>query len=412
MAHRRSVVLLALVSLLAAPEVASAGTVSAQDGRLDFTAGGGEANALRLAPAEGAVTVSDADSLQAGDGCVAVDAVTARCDLTGIETAVVELGDGDDSVAADELTLPATLSGGAGDDRLAGGLGADRFEGGPGADTADFTGKLDGTWLPAVRVAMPLPAGDEGDVVASDVERMEFGPGPDVVDDGPVARTVRTGAGADHVGMTGDGSLFAGPGDDRVLSVDSVPGSPETIDCGPGADTVYTWGDDRVDDNCEHAVYPNFVGEELPSWMTDRARREVTWYKMTSPLTVREVPPDRRQTLPDGRTVEITDGDAVAVTCKPACSMSARLTVTRKVARRLGLGSTRATLARIAPSRRAGKQTRSLRYTRRARAALRRVGSVPATLEVRTVDAAGKARVDLQRVRVTRSGRIRSRPPG
>jgi hypothetical protein len=398
-AHRRSVLVVALVTLLGAPGVASAGTVSAEDGRLALAAAAGEANAVHVAPADGVVVVTDAVALDAGPGCEAVGATTARCEAAGLEAVTIELGDGDDTVSAAELAVPLDLSGG------------------PGSDTVDLRERSGGTCV-ALQPAEQFCHGDDvHDVLGPDVERLVFGDGPDVIVGGgrPEPPIEVHGGGGDDDLTVGGGHhvVFAGPGDDKVVSAGWSYGAADDIHCGTGHDTAYPGWNDPIDDDCEDAVYMTFIGSELPADWTDRARREAPWYIIDDPINLiaHEVPVERRTTLPDGRTVEMTEsGGGVVVACATACTMSARLTVTRATARRLGLS--RRVLARAAGTRPAARQSRKLRFTRRARRALRRVRRVDAVLEVRTVDAAGAAQVVRQRVRVTRTGRITSRRPG
>jgi Ca2+-binding RTX toxin-like protein len=113
---------------------------------------------------------------------------------------------------------------GGGDDCLEGGRGADVLDGGPGAD----------------RLAGGLGA-----------DRLLGGTGDDIL---------RGGMQADYLtGSLGADLLIPGPGRDRVLggpgndTVRARDGARDSIDCGPGLDTVTA---DRVDRlrNCEHRV--------------------------------------------------------------------------------------------------------------------------------------------------------------
>jgi hypothetical protein len=399
-AHGRRILLVALVSLLAAPQAASAGTVSAENGRLAFTATAGEANTVHVIPGDGVVVVTDAVALDAGPGCEAADPTTARCDAAGLEAATIGLGDGNDTVSAAELAVPLDLSGG------------------PGGDTVDLRERSGGTCVALQRGEYFCRGGEKHDFVGPDVERLVFGDGPDAIVAGGRAEPPLEvhGSGGDDDLSVGGGHhrVFAGPGDDKVSSAGWNYGAPDDIRCGDGHDTAYPGWNDPIDDDCEKAVYLTFIGSELPADWTDRARREAPWYIIDDPINLiaHEVPPERRTTLPDGRTVEMSDdGRAVEVACSSACSMSARLTVTRAAARRLGLGR-RTVLARAATTSAAPRVSRKLRYTRKARRALRRARRVNALLEVRTVDAAGVTKVYRQRVRVTRTGRLTSRRPG
>jgi hypothetical protein len=112
-----------LLLLFAAPAQASTAELSA--GALRVIAAPGEANAITVTDTPTGPAVTDAGApLTLAPGCCA--------GATRIE---VDLGDGDDTLVLD-TSLPADVSGGAGDDFLEGGLGDDRLDGGTGADIA------------------------------------------------------------------------------------------------------------------------------------------------------------------------------------------------------------------------------------------------------------------------------------
>jgi Ca2+-binding RTX toxin-like protein len=127
------------------------------------------------------------------------------------------------------------LDGGAGDDTLDGGAGADALRGGPGEDAAAYLGRL-----AAVTVTLDGAAGDgapgEGDNIAADVEDAYGGNGGDTLtgSDGP--NTLDGGPGDDQVtGGKGTDGLYGGDGNDTI---DARDGVADTVDCGPGSDTV------------------------------------------------------------------------------------------------------------------------------------------------------------------------------
>ena len=62
------------------------------------------------------------------------DAATVAVSLSGIESVVGHMMDGDDQVSAARSTIPLTIHGGTGADSVAGGTGADRLHGGAGHD--------------------------------------------------------------------------------------------------------------------------------------------------------------------------------------------------------------------------------------------------------------------------------------
>ena len=102
-----------------------------------------EANALTVTAAltAGSMVVADTGAtLVAGPGCTLGADGSATCaapigsgQFAGIE---VDAGDVDDSVSV-AASVPATILGGDGDDRITGGDGDDSLAGGPGADFAD-----------------------------------------------------------------------------------------------------------------------------------------------------------------------------------------------------------------------------------------------------------------------------------
>ena len=285
----RRAILLSLALLAAAPASASAATVSLReirgdrytpgDARVSFIADAGERNVVALARDGMSVLVRDAGApLRPGAGCVALDAITARCSSAlVIAAADVELGDlGDTFIGAndprylaarvsggdgaDALTGPGNLqggpgadtltgsaiaesmSGGAGDDVLRGLGGDDTLSGdgdGDGADPGDVTAGNDqidggagidfvsyGASKAGVRIdlADPAPDGGEGerDVLAS-IENIIGGSGPDALsgDEGP--NLVNGGDGADLLrGRGGDDRLNDGAGIDTLYGGDGA----------------------------------------------------------------------------------------------------------------------------------------------------------------------------------------------
>src|SRR2546421_174581 len=109
---------------LAAPDAASAATVSVSNGKATYTAAPGELNNLTLTTQLHPLGVRFSDpgagSVSAGVGCMQINATTVGCaePLTGI---TVDLGDGNDTLT-DKLSLTrVTADGGQGDDVLVGG---------------------------------------------------------------------------------------------------------------------------------------------------------------------------------------------------------------------------------------------------------------------------------------------------
>jgi hypothetical protein len=138
------------------------------------------------------------------------------------------------------------LLGLAGDDELDGGPGADGISGGAGADdSVSYTGA-------PVNVTLDGQANDgaagEGDNVLPDVEDIYGTDGPDVLVGSAAANTIDGNAGDDRItGGPGADSLIGGDGDDTI---DSRDGSADSVDCGPGHDSVFYDANDILRD-CE-----------------------------------------------------------------------------------------------------------------------------------------------------------------
>jgi Ca2+-binding RTX toxin-like protein len=83
---------------------------------------------------------------------------------------------------------------------------------------------------------------------------VEGGLGSDELGDGSGRDTVNGTGGADNlIGQSGDTSVdrfYGGSGGDIVQSRD-VPAVKDTVECGPGTDTVYADKADVVGDDCE-----------------------------------------------------------------------------------------------------------------------------------------------------------------
>ena len=195
MARRGSSLLLVVaVITLAITASARAGTV----GRLNnpdegyaaiwFNAGAGERNDVTVHVAAKSIAIADSGApikVEAGSGCTAVDAHSARCPRGPHLT--VDLGDKADRArlvySAPARGDFADINGGAGNDTLIGGSQAESFDSGPGADVID------------------AGAGDDD---------LTGGEGPDV--------------------------LRGGPGND-TLNVHDYNGAPsDDVDCGRGND--------------------------------------------------------------------------------------------------------------------------------------------------------------------------------
>jgi Ca2+-binding RTX toxin-like protein len=113
--------------------------------KVEFTAGGGEANRLTITREAGSVRFADAVAVNPGTGCAAVTPNEATCAAPDDFRATADLGDGADEATA---TGPGVfklngeagsdeLIGHEGDDELVGGEDGDRLEGAAGLDSYD-----------------------------------------------------------------------------------------------------------------------------------------------------------------------------------------------------------------------------------------------------------------------------------
>lgn len=269
---------------------------------LTVVAGPMEANVIQITPQAGSITVLDsgAATISPGTGCQnasagnAVICATAPTVGDTRPTAIVDTGDLDDQVVARGVSLK--VSGGPGNDKLA---GPGAFDGGPGNDEiqgvpepgdrvtyANHTvgvnvdlvqqkgggpGELDklvnidevvggprgddlrGPFLKGTLEGGPgndrlRAAGDEGEnmdgghgndrllATRSGGGLLKGGPGDDEIIAGSEAEKLYGESGNDLLrGGSGEDLLRAGRGRDRVFSSD---GERDSIDCGPGRDSL------------------------------------------------------------------------------------------------------------------------------------------------------------------------------
>ena len=146
--------------------------------------------------------------------------------------------DRDDTLTG--TAAPESIYARAGNDRIDGAGGDDELDGGPGADVLIGS---DGT--DAVSYSGPAPisitldgqpndgATGEGDNVATDVEDLFGGDGPDRLSGDGGSNTIDGGGDDDRIdGGPGRDALFGGDGDDTITSQDN---QVDRIDCGAGS---------------------------------------------------------------------------------------------------------------------------------------------------------------------------------
>src|SRR4051794_22801860 len=285
------VLLSATAVLVAAPAAAQAATLVNDAGTLTYTADAGHANLVQFQEnpvGSGTVIVDrfDDDPITA-TGCTPVVPAPAfgiqefTCPgVTNIQASGLDLSDGLSVVAG---AIPATFSGGTGDDFLAGGGGNDTLDGGDDDDT--LSGGLGADVLiggagfdnvnyfsgagQAISVSLDGLANDgvagEGDNVGTDVEDV-FASSFDFVNNVPGTVTITGSAAANSLsvgsgtatidGGPGNDVLNGGPNDDTILARD---GFADRITCDGGNDTAIVDTPD-VTSGCENvqaAAVPN-----------------------------------------------------------------------------------------------------------------------------------------------------------
>ena len=362
---------------------------------LRFDAEPGERNALRVSavapPVEWAarkVRLSDSGApvMTSSPGCVSEDVHTVVCDVALPLTAT--LGDGDDTFAS-TVGRPATVDGGPGNDVLtgdpapltaeqvrlhgegAGGSEYSLFSGGPGDDVliggADFDklwGGLGNDRLTGHGGFDVLCGGDRdgasgcsalsgsGDDILDGGRYRDYivgGDGRDWLIGGAGADGLVAGPGDDLIDATGDAAsdpnetffeqVFAGAGNDRILSRD---GQPDDLYCEGGLDSFDRDPFDKVDLGC------TAPGGDSPA---------LTGASVRAPSSVRLLPGRRMLTVSVRCPALMPSGCSGTVTVRGAGRRLARgrykpIAAANKRTVRLRIGpSTRRVLARRTPKR-------------------------------------------------------------
>jgi len=231
---------------------------------------------------------------------------------------------------------------GAGDDTVTAGPGNDNFYAGPGRDT--FSGGVgDDTVFYSDRTA-PVTVtlndqaddgeGGEGDNVASDIETVYGGAGNDTIVAGPVASRLIAGGGNDTLkGSPDEDRIEGNEGDDTI---DSRDGRYDSIDCGPGNDTVLADPDDGVS-NCEvapdrdgdgyvneadcapddRAVHPG-AGEIYGNAVDEDCKNGPGYFQIDSPITFKTATRSRPLGVRfvNMRVGSVRPGDRIELRCK------------------------------------------------------------------------------------------------
>ena len=307
-----SLLLVAVVALLAAPGAAGAATISKSGTVFVYTADAGNNSiGAYLHPSNTNIVFADAGA--AVDPSAAADCSDyffdpfgpqpnakygIQCSVDPGDSARLVLGDGDDfsrssrsslcviissSPCYRTLTIPLEVFGGAGndnlisgsgaarlngedgDDTLSGGAAADRLDGGAGRDLMVGNAAADefigGSGIDevsyanvSVRVVVDLDdqpddgAAGEGDTVHADVEDVTGGSGPDVLTGNGAANVLQGGGDGDII--KGEGGFDQIYGEEGEDTLDARDGNTERVDCGDGSDVATTDTSDKTS-GCE-----------------------------------------------------------------------------------------------------------------------------------------------------------------
>jgi hypothetical protein len=298
--YRYTILLAAVLALLAAPSVANAGEAHQQDNRVIFFADPGETNHVTVTVDSTGITLRDTGApVTPGEGCVAVDPNKVFCAKTpepkGHQSVTLVLkdrddygrlvgyypgsflegdegadtligGSADDSIYGDDDSVVGpegddVLRGNSGPDHLQGGRGTDVIDGGGGIDVSDYRDHLDAVTVDLDGVADDGSPGENDDL--RNIENVWGGLGDDTIvgDDGDNQLWGKDGADVIN-GGPGDDSISGLEGPDRLdggRGADHVRGGPhlDTVLGGPGDDLVVGGGkadvldggpgDDRMD---------------------------------------------------------------------------------------------------------------------------------------------------------------------
>jgi Ca2+-binding RTX toxin-like protein len=239
----------------AAPESASSATVRLASSTLEFTAASGETNDVRIALDAGVYAVTDAGAtITPGPGCSSVAAGAATCADVVTTIVIVNLGDGNDSVATTAPTPTQlrgdsgddTINGGPGPDSIYGGLGTDIMRGGGGRDLVSYANRGEPLSISLDGIANDGAAG-ENDNAESGFEDIEGGLGADTITGNGGANgitgsfgndTIHGGGGPDVlIGSVGDDVLLGEEGDDSLDTQFENEGR-DTLNGGPDDDIL------------------------------------------------------------------------------------------------------------------------------------------------------------------------------
>jgi Ca2+-binding RTX toxin-like protein len=246
--------MLALASLAGdalRPEAAHASTASVVAGVLTYAADPGEANDVTVSTNGLFKRITDTGAtISPGIGCVPI--LSNIVDCSAVLSAVVNAGDGADTVAVSVL-LASVLNGGGGNDTLTGGAGIDVLNGGDGVDTVSYTDRSGNVTADLDGLA------DDGealelDTIGLDVENLTGGSGDDTLTGDANSNTLTGNAGADTLdGGLGADTLSGG------ADVDTVTYASRIYDVTTSLDNVSNDGEAGENDDVRSDVQ-NIIG--------------------------------------------------------------------------------------------------------------------------------------------------------
>jgi Ca2+-binding RTX toxin-like protein len=268
----RGVVCAVCLAMLAGAASADAATLDSSSQGVSYTAGPGIANNLSVTESGSSLVFSDTaenitDTSAPQFSCSGSGTKTVTCPGTAIAPVSLATGDGVDHVTVARNTplvaaVPATLlDGGTGNDVLTGGAemdvflgtdgdGDDQLTGGGGFNIADYSLKSAGVHVTLGTAGGGNGVAGENDTYAADINSAAGSPAHDVITGGAEANRIE--------GRGGPDTINSGGGDDRidaaatgVTIVGAAESSgndnaPDTVDAGPGADTITVAGGDEV----------------------------------------------------------------------------------------------------------------------------------------------------------------------
>jgi hypothetical protein len=338
-----------VIALIAFPAVAEASTASRSGDAIAITAGAGETNDVRVTVecCGFDATITDAAGVTAAGDCIQVTPTEANCGGAPRGDLVASLGDGNDRFreSVDTASFRSiSVDGGPGDDTLEGDQAIDIIHGGDGNDT--------------------IAGGSSDDQLFGDA-------GDDKVTGGPHGDALSGGPGRDV--LEGDGSLFnyLNGGSDTI---DSRDGEGDQVTCGYGADSVTADSSDTIEGGgeCESVD----VGPSGPSGNGPA-------FELAVPHSFK-----LKKLLRSGMLVRLD--------LASAADLVVVMIVSKRVARKLGVGKKQTVLGGVEGRAEAGGSTARLKVFRKFRKKLARARAFSISVVAQATDSSGTGTVKLK----------------